>query len=201
MPPRFEIHLVEIHQGVRNMQKPLRLALIYGSAREGRFCDIVVAWVRDRIEAHGGFSVDLIDPRTIDQNATATLRARVDQADAFVVVTPEYNHGYPADLKRLIDQVYDEWQAKPVAFVSYGGISGGLRAVEQLRLVFAELHATTVRDSVSFAEAWSRFDDQGRLREPERAQRSMSTMLEALTWWATVLRFGRQTAPYASRAA
>jgi NAD(P)H-dependent FMN reductase len=183
------------------MPKPLRLALIYGSAREGRFCDTVVAWVRDRIDGHGGFSIDAIDPRMIDSAATAALKGRIDQADAFVVVTPEYNHGYPADLKRLIDQVYDEWNAKPVAFVSYGGISGGLRAVEQLRLVFAELHATTIRDSVSFADVWSQFDDHGHLREPARTQRSMAAMLDALTWWATVLRFGRETAPYASRAA
>jgi NAD(P)H-dependent FMN reductase len=182
------------------MQKTLRLALIYGSAREGRFCDTVAAWAKERIEAHGGFTVDVIDPRDVDASS-ADLRQRVDRADAFVVVTPEYNHGYPADLKRVIDLVYAEWQAKPVAFVSYGGISGGLRAVEQLRLVFAELHATTIRDSVSFADAHSQFDDRGRLRHPERAERSMSTMLQALHWWAIVLRFGRRTAPYASRAA
>jgi hypothetical protein len=74
----------------------------------------------------------------------------IDAADAFVVVTPEYNHSYPASLKHAIDMAHGEWNTKPVAFVSYGGISGGLRAVEALRLVFAELHATTIRDTVSF---------------------------------------------------
>ena len=183
------------------MQKTLRIALVYGSAREGRFCDTVVAWVRERVDAHGGFTVDLIDPRDIATGAAAALAGRIDAADAFIVVTPEYNHGYSADLKRVIDMVYEEWQAKPVSFVSYGGLSGGVRAVEQLRLVFAELHAVTIRDAVSFANAHDQFDGAGRLRQPERAQRSISAMLQALTWWATVLRFGRRTTPYASRAA
>ncbi len=75
----------------------------------------------------------------------------LSEADAFIVVTPEYNHSFTASLKFVLDLVYEPWQGKPVAFVSYGGISGGLRAVEQLRLVFAELHAVTVRDTVSFA--------------------------------------------------
>ena len=113
-------------------------------------------------------------------------------AEAFVVVTPEYNHGYPAALKSLIDSVGAEWQAKPVAFVSYGGASGGLRAVEQLRLVFAELHAVTIRDSVSFASAWEQFDETGKLRHPERADRSMATLLNRLHWWAVALRNARR---------
>jgi NAD(P)H-dependent FMN reductase len=87
-----------------------------------------------------------------------------------VVVTPEYNHGYTAALKQLIDAVKAEWVAKPVGFVSYGGVSGGLRAVEQLRLVFAELHAVTIRDGVSFAMAWNRFDEAGEPVDP-RGQR------------------------------
>jgi NAD(P)H-dependent FMN reductase len=68
-----------------------------------------------------------------DDEAVSALCRRIDAADAFVVVTPEYNHSYPASLKHAIDMAYGEWNAKPVAFVSYGGISGGLRAVEALR--------------------------------------------------------------------
>ena len=102
------------------------------------------------------FQLDVIDPAdpspgpSIDERPSRSLQQRLGQADAFVIVTPEYNHGYPAPLKALIDSSGAEWHAKPVAFVSYGGVSGGLRAVEQLRLVFAELHAVTIRDSVSF---------------------------------------------------
>jgi NAD(P)H-dependent FMN reductase len=99
-------------------------------------------------------------------------------------------------LKALIDSAGAEWQAKPVAFVSYGGISGGLRAVEQLRLVFAELHAVTVRDSVSFPSAWEQFDELGALTNPERADKSMETLLARLNWWAVALREARSNAPY-----
>jgi len=85
-----------------------------------------------------------------------------------------------------------------VAFVSYGGISGGLRAVEQLRLVFAEMHTVTIRDSVSFAGAWEQFDETGQLRHPERAKKTMATMLGRLRWWAVALRTARVAQPYAT---
>ncbi len=110
------------------------------------------------------------------------------------------NYRYPAPLKSLIDSVGAEWQAKPVAFVSYGGVSGGLRAVEQLRLVFAELHTVTIRDAVSFAGAWEQFDEAGWLVQPERARRSMTTLLSRLHWWAVALRNARAALPYAPAA-
>jgi NAD(P)H-dependent FMN reductase len=184
------------------MHDPIRIGLIYGSTRKGRFCDTVARWAASEIRAQGHFTVDVIDPAEINlaeqQESTAkpTLWQRMAACDAFVVVTPEYNHGYPAALKMLIDSVGAEWHAKPVAFVSYGGISGGLRAVEQLRLVFAELHAVTIRDSVSFASAWELFDGSGNLKQPERSQRSMATMLGRLRWWAAALRDARAAAPY-----
>lgn len=191
------------------MDDKIKLALIYGSARKGRFCDTVAAWVAGEIAAHGGFSVGKIDPaveldadRSEGQSAPGarSLWHRVAEADAFVIVTPEYNHGYPAPLKSLIDSVGAEWHAKPVAFVSYGGVSGGLRAVEQLRQVFAELHTVTVRDAVSFAGAWEQFDAAGNLLNPERYRRSMETMLLRLQWWAAALREARKTEPYARAA-
>jgi NAD(P)H-dependent FMN reductase len=177
------------------------LALVYGSTREGRFCDTVAAWAAERIESSGPFALDLIDPAAPDLAALRTdsvsdLRRRIGRADAFVVVTPEYNHGYPAPLKALIDSVGVEWQAKPVAFVSYGGISGGLRAVEQLRLVFAEVHAVAIRDGVHFANAWAQFDAAGKLLSPEAANGAMSTMLARLNWWALALRRARDASAY-----
>ncbi|HMF79290.1 MAG TPA: NAD(P)H-dependent oxidoreductase [Bryobacteraceae bacterium] len=186
------------------------VALIYGSTREGRFCDKVGTWAAGEIDARVEFTLDVIDPAALalpDQHRRQQssdlelLRERVARADAFVVVTPEYNHSYPAALKFLIDSVYSEWQAKPVSFVSYGGVSGGLRAVEHLRLVFAELHTVTVRSGVSFANAWSQFDDKGRLAESSRAHRDMAKMLEELKWWATALREARRASPYGRAAA
>ena len=115
-----------------------------------------------------------------------------------MVVTPEYNHGYPASLKQAIDLAMQEWKAKPVAFVSYGGISGGLRAVEQLRQVFAELHAVTIRDTVSFAMAHGRFDSDGGLRDPDAAEAAVKVLLDELLWWGDALRAARAARPYAA---
>jgi NAD(P)H-dependent FMN reductase len=184
------------------MTDEIRIAVIYGSTRPGRFCDTVVAWTVERIAASGRFQLDVIDPGepsggpSIDGRAAQSPQQRLGQADAFVIVTPEYNHGYPAPLKALIDSAGVEWHAKPVAFVSYGGVSGGLRAVEQLRLVFAELHAVTIRDSVSFPGAWEQFGETGALRDPERAHRGMETLVARLHWWAVALRQARSMAPY-----
>ena len=187
------------------MQNRVKVALSYGSTRAGRFCDTVASWTAKQITAAGEFELSTIDPAFPPARAGADgdkagdprwPRQQIGDADAFVVVTPEYNHGYPAGLKSLIDSVGEEWQAKPVAFVSYGGISGGLRAVEQLRQVFAEVHAVTLRDSVSFASAWEQFDADGTLKNPARAEGQMDTVLKRLTWWAKTLRQGRSAVPY-----
>jgi NAD(P)H-dependent FMN reductase len=172
----------------------IRLALVYGSDRPGRFCDTIAAWARREIARHGGFEIDVVDPAR--KTAPPQLERQLSDAEAYLVLTPEYNHGYPAALKAVIDSAYEPWHAKPVAFVSYGGVSGGIRAVEQLRQVFAELHAVTMRDAVSFANAAEQFDGSGRLQAPARVQRRAATMLTRLHWWASVLRAARLTPGY-----
>src|SRR5918994_1165207 len=99
----------------------------------------------------------------------------------------------------VIDLSNPEWPAKPVAFVSYGGMSGGLRAVEQLRQVFGELHAVTIRDCVSFHNAWPLFDADGWLQEETGADLAAKTMLDRLAWWNRALHAGREAEPYAAR--
>ena len=171
----------------------IKVGLVYGSTRVGRFCDRVAQWA-GQMAAREGFEVVAVDPAESIEGTE--LQRRIGACDGFIVVTPEYNHGYPAPLKALIDSIGAEWQAKPVAFVSYGGVSGGLRAVEQLRLVFAELHAVTIRDSVSFSGAWEHFDGAGALLPPERAERSMTRMLARLRWWTMALNRARLHSPY-----
>jgi NAD(P)H-dependent FMN reductase len=188
-------------KGEIRMQQQIKIGVVYGSTRPGRFCDTVARWAARHIAEKTGFTVEIVDPATLERaEGLSAIKQRMAHCDAFVVVTPEYNHGYPAPLKSLIDSVGAEWHAKPVAFVSYGGISGGLRAVEQLRLVFAELHAVTIRDSVSFAAAWEQFDSTGALLSPERAERSMDAMLARLQWWAVALNNARAATPYPQRA-
>jgi NAD(P)H-dependent FMN reductase len=177
---------------------PITIAVIYGSTRQGRLCERVAGWTIEQIEGDGPFEVESVDPGAID---LAEQRARLDRADAFIVVTPEYNRSFPAPLKALIDATGPEWRGKPVAFVSYGGVSGGLRAVEQLRLVFAELHAATIRDGVCFSMAWDQFDAEGRLRDADRAERAMAVMLAQLHWWASALKAARDHVAYGQFAA
>lgn len=174
-----------------------RFAVIYGSTRKGRFCNTVAAWVSAGIEDRRGEPADIIDPAGRIRSAYAgAIETRLEAADAFIVVTPEYNHSYPAPLKALIDDYGDPWHAKPVGFVSYGGASGGLRAVEHLRTVFAELHAVGLRDGVSFPNVWQQFDSNGRPVERERAERGLATMLARLEWWAGALREARIAVDY-----
>ncbi|WP_348261871.1 NAD(P)H-dependent oxidoreductase [Telmatobacter sp. DSM 110680] len=183
------------------VEEIIKIGLVFGSTRPGRFCDTVARWAAGQVCAREGFTIESIDPAAPESNSDPSiLKKRVAACDAFIIITPEYNHGYPAPLKALIDSFGQEWHAKPVAFVSYGGISGGIRAVEQLRLVFAELHAVTIRDTVSFASAWEQFDSNGLLRNPERAERSMDAMLRRLHWWAVSLAHARTIWPYAKTA-
>ena len=191
------------------MTERTRLAIIYGSTRPGRLCDRVVNWVARELAHYPLIDIDLIDPLEFDlpfahnreHPGVAALSERLSDADAFIAVTPEYNHSFTASLKFVLDLVYEPWHGKPVAFVSYGGVSGGLRAVEQLRLVFAELHTVTVRDTVSFANPWGRFAEDGTLEDPLDARKSLVLMIARLTWWSIALKPARATRPYRSAAA
>lgn len=193
-------------------REPVKLAIIIGSVREGRLGPTVATWFATQARQRSDLDIDVIDlaemplgstapsmsPPAQVQQALTELTPRLTAADAFVVVTPEYNHSYPAALKNAIDWHGPQFNAKPVAFVSYGGISGGLRAVEHLRLVFAELHAVTTRDTVSFHGAWQQFDEQGDLTEPEGPTTAAKTLLDQLTWWAHALRDAKTSRPYAA---
>ncbi|MCI3278834.1 NADPH-dependent FMN reductase [Streptomyces cylindrosporus] len=188
---------------------PLRLAVINSSVREGRFGPTVARWFVAQTEQRADLEVDPIDladhtlPHELSHAPSDEVAAqlagvspRLAAAEAFVVVTPEYNHSFPASLKSLIDWHRSEWQAKPVGFVSYGGLAGGLRSVEHLRPVFAELHAVTVRDCVSFHNVWGQFDGSGVLQEPTAAASAAKTLLDQLVWWGVSLREAREKRPY-----
>ncbi|MET8278924.1 NAD(P)H-dependent oxidoreductase [Micromonospora sp. NPDC005174] len=187
----------------------LRLAVICGSVRDGRFGPTAARWIADQAGSRDDLEVDYIDlidhplpvglTQSPDPDVAETLSRigpRLAEADAFVVVTPEYNHSYPASLKSFIDWHYTQWQAKPVALVSYGGMAGGLRAAEHLRLVFAELHAMTIREQVSFHMAWEKFGPDGNPVDPEAVGAAVKTMFDQLVWWGEALRAARERHPY-----
>ena len=180
---------------------PLHLAVITGSTREGRFGPTVARWFSAEAEWHPSFTVTEIDlaevdlPTTLPRHRTDAQRrylGELDRADAIVVVTPEYNHGYPASLKQAIDLAKAEWRRKPIGIVSYGARSGGIRATEQLRQVFPELEAMTIRESVALPNVWHLFDEAGRPRESDGLGTAARAMLDELAWWAGALRAARR---------
>jgi NAD(P)H-dependent FMN reductase len=185
----------------------LRLALIIGSIRQGRFGPTVADWFVQEARQLDQFDIDVIDlaevnlPVVLGQPdeaggiALGKIMPAMEAADAFVLVTPEYNHSYPAALKNAIDWHFTQWQAKPVGFVSYGGIAGGLRAVEHLRQVLAELHAVTIRNTVTFTGAAAAFGEDGKPKDPESTE-AVKLMLDQLAWWAVALRDAKAKRPY-----
>ncbi|MEV6771351.1 NAD(P)H-dependent oxidoreductase [Nocardia sp. NPDC051030] len=184
------------------MENPLRLEVIVASVRPQRFAPVVADWFLRAARADERFEVGVIDlidiPLPTDLTETPEVRAfqeRIAAADAFVAVTSEYNHGYPASLKTALDSVKREWRAKPIGFVSYGGLSGGLRAVEQLRQVVAEIHMVSIRETVSFHEAKRKFDADGETRDGAAID-AADRLLRQLAWWGTALRAARTSDPY-----
>ncbi|WP_067535258.1 NADPH-dependent FMN reductase [Nocardia crassostreae] len=188
---------------------PLRLAVIIGSVREGRFGPVVANWYAEQARAHDAFEIDLIDladyplphalpavsplmePNPVRPAGTEELAERLAAADAMVVVTPDINRSYPASLKTAIDWHYTQWKHKAIGFVGYSGNSGGLLAIEHLRQVFNELHAHTVREYVSFPRFYLHFAPDGSLLDPAAFEQAAQEMLDQLHWWATALSAAR----------
>jgi NAD(P)H-dependent FMN reductase len=182
------------------------IVVIVGSTRQNRFGPTVAKWFVSHTEGRADMTFEVADLRDwafpyYDLPLPAN-RAQYDDvgkrwaavvgpADGFVIVTPEYNHGYPAILKSALDAVYHEWVRKPVAFVSYGGWSAGVRAVEQLRQVAIELQMAPTRPSVSIQFAPRLFDPEGNLQNPDMVNATATALLDDLAWWANALRHAR----------
>lgn len=188
-------------------EEPLRVAVIIGSTRTGRFGPTAANWIAAEAAKRGDLEIDVIDlakawlPDVLGDGGTPPqavqdLAPWLASAEAFIMVTPEYNHSFPASLKNAIDWYVDEWKAKPVAFVSYGAIAGGLRSVAHLREILPSMHAVTVRETVSFHDCWERFDEDGQPRDPEGANQAAKAMLDQLAWWGLLLREARLKRPY-----
>ena len=175
---------------------PIRLEVVVASVRAGRIAPVVADWFAATARRRPEFDVDVLDlaetplPHDLSGGPDAdAFTRRIGAADAFVVVTSEYNHGYPAALKTAIDTVKHEWRTKPVGFVSYGGLSGGLRAVEQLRQVVVEVHMVPVRQSVSFHRVKHAFAADGTTTD-EAGIDGAERMLDQIAWWARTVRAG-----------
>jgi NAD(P)H-dependent FMN reductase len=192
---------------LRSSTPILRLAIVTGSTRQGRFGPQLSQWFEQIATDHGLFEVDVVDladfgfpnvsgeghpKQGVYSDQVAPFAARMAAADAFVFVTPEYNHGYPASLKAALDAIYLEWNNKPASFLAYGGAYGGVRAVEQLRQVMAELQIADIQQTLAIPKAaWGFFNEDGSVKD-ESTNVAAKSMLEQLAWWAAALKAGRE---------
>jgi NAD(P)H-dependent FMN reductase len=181
-----------------------RLMVIIASTRPGRVGLPIGQWFAAQAEAQGDFEVQLVDLaqlnlpfmdepnhprlRAYTQQHTKDWSALVDAADAFVLVTPEYNHGYAAPLKNAIDYLMHEWMYKPVGLVSYGGVSGGLRAVQMLKPTLSSLKMIPVPEAVPISMVSAHFNERGEFQATDQMNDAAAGMLRALRAWVETLR-------------
>lgn len=190
----------------------LRLQIIIGSTRPGRFADKPVAWLKDRLEGRDDFELDVLDlrdyPLPFFESATSPARSlreypnddiaklgkRFDAADGYIAVTSEYNHGYPASLKNAMDTVFPEFNKKPMTFVGYGN-AGGARAIEQLRLVSVEFEMAPLRRAVHIFPDLMLPAMTAEEFTPEIFESldpRLEMMITELIWWANALKAARE---------
>ncbi len=170
----------------------LSVALLVASTRPGRFADALVPWLEKRLAACSWVDLVVVD---LAADTGSPIASRLAYADAFVVLVPEYNHSFPGSLKTAIDAHHAEWARKPVAFVSYGASSGGIRAVEQLRQVFPEVRATTTRNAVALVAPWRHVDGGGGFVPPTDVEAALDATLDELHWWTRALAAARLAHP------
>src|SRR3989338_2620706 len=193
-------------------EKKVELKIIIGSTRPKRFSEKAAGWFVEIAKRESRFNVEVLDLRDYElpfyeepvspsymkvgeykSDIVNKWGKKIEEADAYIVIAPEYNHGYSAVLKNAFDYVYAPWNKKPIGFVSYGSVGGG-RAVEQLREVAVELQMAPIRSAVHIQAPWTLLGEDGSLKERalDSYEKSAEGMLKQLLWWAEILREGRE---------
>lgn len=188
------------------MSKPTILVIL-GSTRPNRAGEAVFKWLKTQLANHDEAEFSFVDLAELNlpfldeptppsahkyqQEHTKKWSETVSSADGYIWVTPEYNNGYPAALKNAIDFLYQEWNRKPVAFVSYGNIAGGTRSVQQLKQIASELQMAAVRSAITIPLIWEAVQD-GELDE-SRVRGKVDSMLHDLLWWTKALSTARKS--------
>jgi NAD(P)H-dependent FMN reductase len=180
----------------------LRIGIIIGSTRPGRNAEAVGHWAYELAKRRTDAEFELVDlkdyalplldeamPPSFGQYANAHTKAwaaKIAAFDAFVFVTPEYNHSVPGALKNAIDYLYGEWNNKAAGFVGFGGV-GGARAVEQLRLILAEMQVATVRAQVALS-LFTDFENFRAFKPAAMHETYLTAMLDQLVAWGGALK-------------
>jgi NAD(P)H-dependent FMN reductase len=187
----------------------LKIGIVISTTRATRFGHKPAEWVKSIAAERNDIAVEIVDLRDypmpffdeVASNAWVPTtnevaqrwQKKVAEFDGFIFVTAEYNHGIPAVLKNALDYAYPEWNKKAAALVGYGAV-GGSRAVEQLRLVAAELQLATIRTGVYIqgADFMAALREGKDLKEITHLQQGVRDMLDQLAWWTQALKTARQ---------
>ena len=180
----------------------IKIAIVIGSTRPGRKAEVVARWVYGIATKRSDAEFELVDIKDFDlplldepmppamgqysKPHTKTWAAKVASFDAYVFVTPEYNHGTSGALKNAIDYLFREWNNKAAGFVGYGS-AGGTRAVEQLRLVMGELLVADVRAQVALS-LFTDFENFSTFKPAPMHEKSVNVMLDQVVAWGTALK-------------
>ena len=184
----------------------IRIAIIIGSTRPGRKAEAVAKWVYEIAQKRSDVEFELVDIKDFNlplldeplspimgqytHQHTKTWSAKIASFDAYVFVTPEYNHATSGALKNAIDFLYNEWVNKAAGFVGYGG-AGGARAVEQLRLVMAEVQIATVRNQ-ALLSLFTDFENFSVFKPAPQQEKSVNAMLDQVIAWGSALKTLRE---------
>jgi NAD(P)H-dependent FMN reductase len=187
----------------------LKIKVILGSIREGRFGDKPAKWIFEKAKVKEGLDVELLDLKDYPLPVFAEAQfpaaavngnypndvakkwaAKIGEADGFIFVAAEYNHGYTPSLKNAIDYIYAEWVNKPAAFVGYGA-NGGVRSVEQLKqVVNSDLQMYPVPKTVNMNSPWTLVNAEG-VFDTSSFEKVGDTMLDQLVWLGEALKAAR----------
>lgn len=186
----------------------LKIKIILGSTRPNRMSEVVGKWALQEAKKKSDLEVELLDLRDYplpfyDESVTPSMIKgkysdevamkwvkKINDGDAYIIIAPEYNHGYPAVLKNALDYPYREWNNKTVGFVSYGSVAGA-RSVEQLRLVTIELQMAPIRSAVHIQGVWTGFDEKGQPKDATLNDH-FSSFMDSLIWWGKALKNARE---------
>lgn len=184
------------------------ILVFYGSKRPGAAAPKVAEWLRGKLATETRATFSFVDLATLNlplydiewplspegpfpSDAHKTWSDEAAKADAFIVITNEYNHAPAPVVKNAIDLLKAQWDKKPVGFMSYGGVLGGGRAVEHLRQVFAELYAMSIREQLYVPHVYAGYDANGNLRD-DAVQGELPKFMDLLLWWTKALKTARE---------
>jgi len=187
----------------------LYLPILYGSVRADRKSIHVARFAAERLALRPDVETHLFDPRDLPfgnlefrewewkgaPEGVIHFVREMGRADGFVIVTPEYNHGYPGTLKNILDHVYDEWGRKPFGLVGAGGMYGGARAIDGLRMVIPGIGGISTPGMIGVTDVQTSFDEHGPVADREKWERRFDRFFAELEWYARALQRARRDDP------